>query len=70
MKATQYAESSQLKVVGYYQASERVDETSLAPVGERVAETLKAKFPDAIAFVVRYSILLYSGAASCLLIDR
>ncbi|KJA20109.1 hypothetical protein HYPSUDRAFT_43462 [Hypholoma sublateritium FD-334 SS-4] len=50
--ATQYAESSQLKVVGYYQASERVDEMSLAPVGERVAETLKAKFPDAIAFVI------------------
>lgn len=52
-KAIQYAESSNLKVVGYYQASERVEETSLAPVGERVAEMVRAKFQDAIAFVVR-----------------
>ncbi|KAF8174266.1 hypothetical protein BJ912DRAFT_990623 [Pholiota molesta] len=50
--ATQFAEASGVKVVGYYQASERVDDTSLAPVGERVAGSVKAKFEDAIAFVI------------------
>lgn len=38
--------------MGYYQASERLDDTVLAPVGEKVAGKIKAKFDDAIAFVV------------------
>lgn len=42
-----------MKLVGYYQASERVDDTTLAPVGERVAGTVKQGFSKAIAFVVR-----------------
>ncbi|KAF9474161.1 UPF0172-domain-containing protein [Pholiota conissans] len=50
--AKQFAESSGLCVVGYYQASERVDDTSLAPVGERVAGSIRAKFDDAVAFVI------------------
>ncbi|KAF5315067.1 hypothetical protein D9619_007432 [Psilocybe cf. subviscida] len=50
--ATQHAESAGLEVVGYYQASERLDDTALAPVGERVASTVKASFPQAIAFVI------------------
>ncbi|KAF8904106.1 hypothetical protein CPB84DRAFT_1773433 [Gymnopilus junonius] len=50
--ATQHAGSSDMKVVGYYQACERVDDTSLAPVGEKVAGKIKAGFEDAIAFVV------------------
>ncbi|TFK39050.1 hypothetical protein BDQ12DRAFT_682936 [Crucibulum laeve] len=50
--AGQYAESSGLKLVGYYQACERLDETALAPVGERVAGKVKAGFEDAIAFVI------------------
>ena len=51
-KALQYAESVGMKVVGYYQASERLDDTALAPVGEKVAGKIKAGFEDAIAFVV------------------
>jgi Uncharacterised protein family (UPF0172) len=41
--------------VGYYQASERLDDTSLVPVGEKVAGKIKAGFNDAIAFVVRHA---------------
>ena len=51
-QAFQHAESSGMKVVGYYQACERLDDTSLAPVGEKVASKIKAQFDDAIAFVV------------------
>jgi hypothetical protein len=51
-KAFQYAESVEMKVVGYYQACERLEDTALAPVGEKVASKIKAQFNDAIAFVV------------------
>jgi hypothetical protein len=53
MQAGQYAEDVGLKVVGYYQASERLDDTSLVPVGEKVAGKIKAAFAEAVAFVVR-----------------
>ena len=52
-KAEQYADSQGLKLVGYYQACERLDDAALAPVGEKVAEQIKAGFDKAIAFVVR-----------------
>lgn len=39
--------------MGYYQACERLDETVLAPVGEKVAGKIRTRFEDAIAFVVR-----------------
>lgn len=51
-KAFQHAESANMKVVGYYQACERLDDTALAPVGEKVASKIKDQFNDAIAFVV------------------
>ena len=51
-KAEQYADSQGLKLVGYYQACERLDDAALAPVGEKVAEKIKAGFDKAIAFVV------------------
>lgn len=54
MKATQHAESVGMQVVGYYQACERLDDTALAPVGEKVAGKVKASFEDAMAFVVRF----------------
>jgi len=47
-----HAESLGLQLVGYYQACQRLDDTALAPVGEKVAETIRAKFTDAIAFVI------------------
>lgn len=47
-----YAESLDLSLVGYYQASERTDDTALAPVGERVAQQIRNQFDDAIAFVI------------------
>ncbi|KDQ25440.1 hypothetical protein PLEOSDRAFT_1077992 [Pleurotus ostreatus PC15] len=50
--ATQHAASLGLQLVGYYQASERLDDTALAPVGERVASKIKDGFSDAIAFVI------------------
>lgn len=51
-KAGQYADSQGLKLVGYYQACERLDDAALAPVGEKVAEKIKAGFDKAVAFVV------------------
>lgn len=53
--ATQYAKENNAKVVGYYQACDRLDDTALAPVGERIAGKLRETFPDAIAFVVSLS---------------
>ncbi|KAG6909424.1 hypothetical protein DXG01_000577 [Tephrocybe rancida] len=50
--ATQYADSVGLKLVGYYQASDRLDDTSLVPVGEKVAGKIKSGFSDAVAFVI------------------
>ncbi|KAJ7781768.1 hypothetical protein DFH07DRAFT_791439 [Mycena maculata] len=50
--AGRHAESAGLNLVGYYQACERVDDTALAPVGERVAGKVKDGFKDAIAFVI------------------
>ncbi|KAK2465612.1 hypothetical protein APHAL10511_002504 [Amanita phalloides] len=50
--AGQYADVKGLKLVGYYQACERLDDTALAPVGEKVAEKIRAGFDRAIAFVI------------------
>ncbi|KAI5122254.1 hypothetical protein M0805_007119 [Coniferiporia weirii] len=50
--ARNYAQSNKLDIVGYYQASEYLDDTALAPVGEKVAETIKKSFSQAVAFVV------------------
>ncbi|KAG9315756.1 hypothetical protein JVU11DRAFT_3405 [Chiua virens] len=47
-----HAESLDLSLVGYYQACERIDDTALTPVGERVAEQIRSQFSDAIAFVI------------------
>jgi len=58
-----HAESLNLSLVGYYQACERIDDTALAPVGERVAEQIRSQFSDAIAFVVDGD-LLGSGEAA------
>lgn len=46
------AESMHMKLVGYYQASERIDDTALAPVGEKIASKVKEGFSAAIAFVI------------------
>lgn len=49
-----------MTLVGYYQACERLDDLSLAPVGEKVAGKIREQFKDAVAFVVcqvlRYSL--------------
>ncbi|KLO16866.1 UPF0172-domain-containing protein [Schizopora paradoxa] len=50
--ARNHAQSIGLELVGYYQASGDLDNTSLTPAGERVAEALKAGFAQAAAFVV------------------
>ncbi|KAJ3506914.1 hypothetical protein NLJ89_g6597 [Agrocybe chaxingu] len=61
--AFQHAGNEGLKIVGYYQACERLEETILAPVGEKVAGKIKANFEDAIAFVIDGQRLGNSGAA-------
>ncbi|KAF8341881.1 hypothetical protein F5887DRAFT_975429 [Amanita rubescens] len=55
--AGQYADSQGLKLVGYYQACERLDDAALAPVGEKVAEKIKAGFDKAVAFVIDGALL-------------
>ncbi|KAJ7195434.1 hypothetical protein GGX14DRAFT_474724 [Mycena pura] len=50
--AGQHAQSAGLDLVGYYQACERIDDTSLAPVGEKIAENLRDGFKNAIALVI------------------
>jgi len=50
--ARNHAQSMGLKLVGYYQASENLVDTALAPAGERVGDALKAGFSQAIVFVV------------------
>ncbi|KAJ7625396.1 hypothetical protein DFH06DRAFT_1273270 [Mycena polygramma] len=50
--AARHAESLGLNLVGYYQACERIDDTALAPVGERVAGKLKDGFKNAVALVI------------------
>ncbi|PFH50510.1 hypothetical protein AMATHDRAFT_75589 [Amanita thiersii Skay4041] len=55
--AGQYAESVNLTLVGYYQACERPDDTSLAPVGEKICEKIKSKFEKAVAFVIDGALL-------------
>jgi len=63
--ATQHADSAGMKVVGYYQACERLDDTSLAPVGERVAGRIKGTFENAVAFVIDNRKL---GTSECALV--
>lgn len=51
--AKEHVREKPVQLVGYYQASDRIDDVVLAPVGERVAERLREGFPQAVAFVVR-----------------
>ncbi|KAF8521140.1 hypothetical protein JB92DRAFT_2891762 [Gautieria morchelliformis] len=50
--ARTHADALGLQVVGYYQATERLDDRALAPVGEKVASKIKENFNDAFALVV------------------
>jgi len=51
-----------LSVVGYYQASDRLDDAALVPVGEKVASKVRDKFQDAVTFVVRLNYPLEMAA--------
>lgn len=52
-EARSHAEGRALKLVGYYQATDRITEAVLQPVGERVASSVREGFADAVAIVVR-----------------
>ncbi|KAF8262910.1 UPF0172-domain-containing protein [Lactarius quietus] len=52
---TNYARTRQLQIVGYYQAPERLDDTTLSPVGERVACKIKESFETPVALVINGS---------------
>jgi hypothetical protein len=51
-EATVYARERGETVVGFYQSTERLGDGSLSPVGERVVESIREGFGDAVAFVV------------------
>jgi len=54
VQARSNAAECALKLVGYYQASDRPDyERILIPVGERVATAVRKEFEPAFAIVVR-----------------
>lgn len=61
--AGQYANSLGLQVVGYYQACERTEDTSLFPVGEKIAMRIKRGFHKAVAFVLDASQIGTESAA-------
>lgn len=69
LQAKGHAESLNLSLVGYYQACERLDDTALAPVGERVAEQIRSQFDDAIAFVVKMRFYVMSPISLCSKVD-
>ena len=57
VQARSNAEERQLKLVGYYQASDLPDyEYVLVPVGEKVASGLRSGFEQAFAIVVRFKL--------------
>jgi hypothetical protein len=53
-KVANYARTRQLHIVGYYQAPERLGDTTLSPVGERVACKIKESFETPVALVVSF----------------
>ncbi|KAG9095582.1 hypothetical protein FRC07_011076 [Ceratobasidium sp. 392] len=51
--AREHAESVGMALLGYYQATQRLDDDEgLSAVGQRIASSLKEKFQDAFALVV------------------
>ena len=54
VKVANYARTSHLHIVGYYQAPERPGDTTLSPVGERVACKIKEFFETPVALVVSF----------------
>ncbi|KAK0199995.1 hypothetical protein DFS33DRAFT_1366279 [Desarmillaria ectypa] len=50
--ARRTAESMHMKLVGYYQASEWINDTALASVDEKIASKVKEGFSAAVAFVI------------------
>jgi Uncharacterised protein family (UPF0172) len=65
-----HASSHQLRVVGYYQAPERVGDTALSPVGERVASKIKETFPTPVALVVSFFRTRDCPSVTCLVDQR
>ncbi|KAI9443677.1 UPF0172-domain-containing protein [Russula earlei] len=63
--ATNHAHRHQLHVVGYYQAPERVGDTTLSPVGEHVAARIKQTFPTPIALVVSRRMFVTIASVLC-----
>ena len=51
-EAATHASSVGLEVVGYYQAADHASDTTLVPVGEKVAGAVREQYPKAVAFVV------------------
>lgn len=52
-----YARERELRVVGVYYASERLEDTALSPVAARIAEKVQQRCcADAALFIVRTSI--------------
>ncbi|KAF9518539.1 hypothetical protein BS47DRAFT_1325296 [Hydnum rufescens UP504] len=50
--ARSHAEERHLKIVGYYQATERPNDPVLVPVGEKVSAVIKEGFENAFALVI------------------
>jgi len=64
--ATSFAEAQGLRLVGYYQASPKLNESSFGPVGERMLTNLRQSNTQALGLLIRLDELLNSGDAPAL----
>lgn len=55
-QAEYHASSQGLKIVGFYQGNERLQDGSLNFVGTKVANAIKGRFADAVVLLVRLSV--------------
>jgi len=64
--ATSFAEDQGLQLVGYYQASHKLNESSFGPVGERMLANLRQSNPHALGLLIRLDELVNSDDAPAL----
>ncbi|KAF9173996.1 hypothetical protein BGX21_004326 [Mortierella sp. AD011] len=47
-----HCKANGLRIIGYYEANERVDDVALSPVGQRIASQILQTVPEAFAVVI------------------
>mmetsp|Transcript_31449 Transcript_31449/g.52047 ORF Transcript_31449/g.52047 Transcript_31449/m.52047 type:complete len:190 (-) Transcript_31449:57-626(-) len=52
MLANEYCKTSQLQIVGYYQANEMSDDLELGPFGKKIADKIRANCSSAVVLLI------------------